>query len=505
MKKDKLITIRVNELVREKFNQWCNQQGLSASEFLSNIIDDCVSDNYLISSNNKDKSQKVARQKLIALEAKIADLSSQVASFTLISQEGATLTESASQQVQPYFDIANKVGVLEKQIENILGQGNSISNLIENKLDKNDLDGLIQSKIDSVLQLNSLSQKLDDKLDTHQVEILVQSKIDSIFDFDSLLEMIDNKLDKKELKALLKSQVKSILSESNLLKQIDSKLNNTIDKQEVETLVKSLINSTLSESNLLKQIDSKLNNTIDKQEVETLVKSLVNSTFNQDSLLKVIDKMIDDKLREVEAKVTNLTTDYNHLSLAIDSYIDKDTIFQLLDQKVDALPKDFPLLNKTETLSDKKLTNQVSSTFEVTEEVSIDNIEDGLQSENDLQIIEKIYLEPKISQQVNPEKEVTMELEGEKSIAKAIDDFDDTEKQIPLAFQQLSLGEIKVTVLAKSLGINRTKLQRVAEAIEGGKQPQNDFFPQLWDYVKLESIKNEDTKGKVVRVWTKIK
>lgn len=463
MKKDKLITIRVNEHIRDQFNQWCNEQGLSVSEFLSNIIEDCASGNYEMSSNNKDKSQKIARQKLIALEAKIEDLSSQLASFTAVSQEGATLTEFATQQVQPSFDIANKVGVLEKQIENILSEGNSISNLIESKLDKNELEPLVKSKIDSVLSLDKLLEKLDDKLDTHQVEILVQSKIDSIFDFNSLLETIDNKLDKKELKALVKSQVKSTLTESNLLKQIDSKL----DKQEVETLV--------------------------------------NSTFNQDSLLKVIDKMIDDKLMEVEAKVTNLTTDYNHLSLAIDTYIDKDTINQLVDQKVDALPKDFPLLNKIETLSDKKSINQVSSTFEITEEVSLDNLEDISPTENDQQIIEKIDLALEISQQVSPEKEVTMEVEGEKSIAEAIDEFDDADEQIPLAFQQLPLGEIKVTVLAKSLGINRTKLQRVAEAIEGGKQPQNDFFPQLWDYVKLESLKNEDTKGKVVRVWTKIK
>ncbi|MBL1211700.1 hypothetical protein, partial [Geminocystis sp. GBBB08] len=82
MKKDKLITIRVNEQIREKFNQWCNEQGLSVSEFLSNIIEDCANGSYEMSSNNKDKSNKIARQKLIALEAKIEELSSQIASLT---------------------------------------------------------------------------------------------------------------------------------------------------------------------------------------------------------------------------------------------------------------------------------------------------------------------------------------------------------------------------------------------------------------------------------------
>lgn len=290
MKKDKLITIRVNEQIRDKFNQWCNEQGLSASEFLSNIIEDCVSGNYEMSSNNKDKSQKIARQKLIALEAKIEDLSSQINSLTLIAQEGANLKDSASQYV-------DKIGVLEKQIDNILSQGYSISNLIDNQLDKNELEALIESKIDSVLDLSSLSNKLDDQLDKFELENLIQAKIDSIFNLNSILEKIDNKLDKNELEVLIESKIDSVFNLNSLLEKIDNKLDNKLDKLEAETLVQTF----------------------------------VNSTFNQNSLSKMIDIKIDTKWADLQNQITKSGAENNNLAKPIDNHIDKDSVNSRLE------------------------------------------------------------------------------------------------------------------------------------------------------------------------------
>jgi hypothetical protein len=486
MKKDKLITIRVNSQVRDKFNQWCNDQELSASEFLSNIIDDCVSGNYEMSSNNKDRSNKIARQKLIALEAKLEEMSSQIASFTQRSQEEG---RSALQQPQPDFDIADKVKVLEKQIADVSSQGESISKLIDDKLDKNKLDGLVESKIhsifdvdslyktldnkldtkevevlveskiDSLLNFNELSEKLDNKLDTKQVEVLVESKIDSLLNFNELSEKLDNKLDTKQVEVLVESKIDSLLNFNELSEKLDSKL----DKDELEALVKSQVESILIESNLVKQIETKLDNTIDKNEVQTLVQSRVDSSLlNQDSLLKVIEKMIDDKL-------------INQVSLPLE-VADEVSMDNLGD---------------------------ISSTGN--QEVSIDNPEDISSTENDQPIIEQSDNHTENTEEVSLEKEVSVEVESEESIAETIDNLEDIKEQIPLAFQQLPLGELKVTALAKSLGIAHSKLGRIAEAIEKQKEPNLDFFPQLWDYVKLDFVKDENGEGKPVRVWSKIK
>ena len=445
MKKDKLITIRVNEQIRDKFNQWCNEQGLSASEFLYNIIEDCVSGNYEMSSNNKERSNKIARQRLIALEAKLEKMSSQIASVIQRSQEEAISLVSALQQPQPNFDITDKVKVLEKQIADVSCQGENISKLIDDKLDKNDLDGLVESKIHSIFDVDSLYKTLDNKLDTEQVEVLVESKIDSLFNFNELSEKLDSKLDKDELEALVKSQLESILMESNLVKQIENKLYNTIDKQEVQTLVKSLVDSSL---------------------------------LNQDSLLKVIEKMIDDKL-----------INQVYLPLEVADEVSIDNLGDISSRANQEVTSNNP--------------DDISSTGN--EEESIDNPDDISSTGNDEAIIEKTDNQSENAEEVSPEKEVSLEVESEESIAEAIDNVQERKEKIPLAFQELPLGKLKVTALAQSLGIAHSKLGRIAEAIEKQKEPNLDFFPQLWDYVRLDLVKDENDKGKTRRVWSKIK
>jgi hypothetical protein len=329
---------------------------------------------------------------------------------------------------------------------------------------------LIQSKINSISNLDCLSEKIDNKLDKDELEALIESQINSVFDLNSISQRLDTKLDKDELEALIESQINSVIDLNSISQRLDTKL----DKNELEVLVKSQVESILTEANLLKQIDSKLHNTIDKEGLQTLVKSLVNSTFNQDSLLKVIDKMIDDKLKTVASPPFDVAEGVN-------------------------------------------IDNQEDVSFTENEEVelSIDNVEDISSTENDDQIIEETE-ETNYTEQISPEKEATMEVKLEKSIAEAIDDVEDTQQQIqiPLAFQQLPLGVVKVTALAKSLGINHVTLGRIAQNIEKGKSYNIDFFPQLWDYVEFESVRkkdtsedteSEDTKGKVVRVWKKIK
>ena len=445
MKKDKLITIRVNEQIRDKFNQWCNEQGLSASEFLYNIIEDCVSGNYEMSSNNKERSNKIARQRLIALEAKLEKMSSQIASVIQRSQEEAISLVSALQQPQPNFDITDKVKVLEKQIADVSCQGENISKLIDDKLDKNDLDGLVESKIHSIFDVDSLYKTLDNKLDTEQVEVLVESKIDSLFNFNELSEKLDSKLDKDELEALVKSQLESILMESNLVKQIENKLYNTIDKQEVQTLVKSLVDSSL---------------------------------LNQDSLLKVIEKMIDDKL-----------INQVYLPLEVADEVSIDNLGDISSRANQEVTSNNP--------------DDISSTGN--EEESIDNPDDISSTGNDEAIIEKTDNQSENAEEVSPEKEVSLEVESEESIAEALDNVQERKEKIPLAFQELPLGKLKVTALAQSLGIAHSKLGRIAEAIEKQKEPNLDFFPQLWDYVRLDLVKDENDKGKTRRVWSKIK
>ncbi|NCO76563.1 MAG: hypothetical protein GW856_15220 [Cyanobacteria bacterium] len=475
MKKDKLITIRVNEQIRDKFNQWCNEQGLSASEFLYNIIEDCVSGNYEMSSNNKERSNKIARQRLIALEAKLEKMSSQIASVIQRSQEEAISLVSALQQPQPNFDITDKVKVLEKQIADVSCQGENISKLIDDKLDKNDLDGLVESKIHSIFDVDSLYKTLDNKLDTEQVEVLVESKIDSLFNFNELSGKLDNKLDTEQVEVLVESKIDSLFNFNELSEKLDSKL----DKDELEALVKSQLESILMESNLVKQIENKLYNTIDKQEVQTLVKSLVDSSLlNQDSLLKVIEKMIDDKL-----------INQVYLPLEVADEVSIDNLGDISSRANQEVTSNNP--------------DDISSTGN--EEESIDNPDDISSTGNDEAIIEKTDNQSENAEEVSPEKEVSLEVESEESIAEAIDNVQERKEKIPLAFQELPLGKLKVTALAQSLGIAHSKLGRIAEAIEKQKEPNLDFFPQLWDYVRLDLVKDENDKGKTRRVWSKIK
>lgn len=244
MKKDKLITIRVNNQVRDKFNEWCTEQGLSTSEFLSNIIEDCVTGNYEMSSNNKEKSNKIARQRLIALEARLEEISSQMNSFTQMIQQETIPNKSASEQ--SYFEIVNKVEVLQEQI-------NCISNQIENKLDKHRLDSLIESKINS--------------------------------DLNNLLKTIDTKLDKNELEVFIRNELESTLTDSDLFKKIDSKLDNTIDKNQLETLVKSLITSELNQDTLFKAIDKKIDNKL---------ADLLHEIAKENNIVKPIDICTDE-------------------------------------------------------------------------------------------------------------------------------------------------------------------------------------------------------------------
>ncbi|BAQ67144.1 hypothetical protein GM3709_3909 (plasmid) [Geminocystis sp. NIES-3709] len=354
MKKDKLITIRVNEQIRDKFNQWCNEQGLSVSEFLSNIIEDCANGSYEMSSNNKDKSNKIARQKLIALEAKIEQLSSQVASFTSMTQEGV---------------VTERIGVLEEQINTILNNAQGTSIPIDNQLDTKDLDALIQSKIDSIFDFNSLLEKIDNKLDKDELEVLIRSQINSVFDVDSLSKKLDNKLDKNELEVLIRSQINSVFDVDSLSQKLDDKLDkdelealirsqinsvfdldslfekidNKLDKNELEALIQNQVDSIFSESNLLKQIYDKLDDRLDNQKVETLVESLINSTFNQDSLFKMIDTKIDNKWADLHNQIMKLSTatENNNLAIPIDKNIDKDTVKSPLD-----LALEEPLENK---------------------------------------------------------------------------------------------------------------------------------------------------------------
>lgn len=444
MKKDKLITVRVNGQVRDKFNQWCNEQGLSASEFLSNIIEDCVTGDYEMSSNNKDRSNKIARQRLIALEAKFEEMSSQLASFTQMTQEegGSTL-----QQLEAGFDIAEKVEVLEKQIEHLSSQGESISKLIDDKLDKNELDDLVESKIHSVFNLESLYQTLDNKLDTEQVEVLVESKIDSLFNFNKLSEKLDSKLDKDELEASVKSQVESILIDSNLVKQIETKLHNTIDKQEVQTLVKSL----------------------------------VDSTFSQNSLLKMIEKMIDDKLM-------------NQVSFPLE-VAEEESIDNAED--ISSMENDQPIIEQSDNQSENA--EEVSPEKEVSVEVeSEESIAEAIDDSDDTD--EQITdLETDIEKQVSQLQQV--ETDGGNISTESTLPLDLT--VIPQPFLALPKGKVATNMLAKVLGI--TYSVRVTELANGKRKTLP--FPEFWDYMKVETIVRINKNGEEVNryQWIKIK
>jgi len=443
MKKDKLITIRVNGQVRDKFNQWCNKQGLSASEFLSNIIEDCASGDYEMSSNNKERSNKVARQKLIALEAKFEEMSSQLASFTPMTQEGGG---STLQQPEAGFDLAEKVEALEKQIQSLSSQGQSISKLIDDKLDKNDLDGLVESKIHSVFNVESLYQTLDNKLDIEQVEVLVESKIDSLFNFNELSAKLDSKLDKDELEALVKSYVESILIESNLVKQIETKLHNTIDKQEVQTLVKSLVDSTLS----------------------------------QDSLLKVIEKMIDDKLMNQVSPPLEVVEE-----VSIDNAEDISSMEN--DQSI-IEPTDNQSENAEEVSPEKEVSVEVESEESIAK--AIDDLDD-----TDEQITD---LETDIEKQVSQLQEV--ETDGGNISTESTLPSDLT--VIPQAFLALPKGKVETKILAQTLGLSSSA--RVSELASGKKKAP---FPEFWDYMEVKATTKTYKNGKQVNSydWTKIR
>ena len=81
MKKDKLITIRVTEETRDKFNDWCKANKLKGSIFLYEIISGCINGHITpsLTSQKIDNSiDSKASQKIVELENQVKNLSSQL-------------------------------------------------------------------------------------------------------------------------------------------------------------------------------------------------------------------------------------------------------------------------------------------------------------------------------------------------------------------------------------------------------------------------------------------
>lgn len=82
MAKDKLITIRIEDLKREAFKNWANSKKLDVSAFLHDVIDACLDgriDEKIISSNRLDSTQgKILNDRLDIIEKRLASLTSQL-------------------------------------------------------------------------------------------------------------------------------------------------------------------------------------------------------------------------------------------------------------------------------------------------------------------------------------------------------------------------------------------------------------------------------------------
>ena len=82
MAKNKLITIRIEDLKREAFKNWANSKNLDVSAFLHDVIDACLDgriDEKIISSCRLDSvTGELLRQRIDIIEKRLANLDSQL-------------------------------------------------------------------------------------------------------------------------------------------------------------------------------------------------------------------------------------------------------------------------------------------------------------------------------------------------------------------------------------------------------------------------------------------
>jgi len=82
MAKDKLITIRIEDLKREAFKNWANSKDLDVSAFLYDVIDACLDgriDERMISSSRLDnRRENLPNDRIDIIEKKLANLTEQL-------------------------------------------------------------------------------------------------------------------------------------------------------------------------------------------------------------------------------------------------------------------------------------------------------------------------------------------------------------------------------------------------------------------------------------------
>lgn len=444
MKKDKLITVRVNEQIRDKFNQWCAEQGLSASEFLSNIIEDCASGDYEMSSNNKNKSNKIARQKVIALEAKFEEMSSHLASVIPTAQ-AESVVQIADEEVR------EKISFLESQIALISNNHhhqNNLSNSIDNVIDKGEIERFVETKVDSLLHSASILEKLESVLDVKKVERLLESKVDSFLNPASILKRLDNVLDKYKNDYLreLEGRVDAFLTNECLLKKIegliDKKWTNELLSQESLPLTKTANNDySVAESFVVKDNKSLIG---------------IDDVKNQSEQLSGQEVIQDASQEEVQLTLTDTQDDIKNDSQ---------------DQSQDANQEEVQL-TLTASESDSENASQELTQYdsgEVTQEAKND-IQDNIQ--NDTQNAKKAI-------------EISLPLKS---------------NNIPQAFLDLPQGTVSTKDLANSLNLASARISEIA----AGKKKTLPF-DEFWDYLEVEKDINilDNGKQRILYKWRK--
>ena len=175
MAKDKLITIRIEDLKREAFKNWTKSKNLDVSAFLHDVIDACLDgsiDEKIISSNRLDNTQgKLLNDRLNIIEKRLASLTSQ---FELCIDKQLDVY---CQEIDKKID--ERLVKYENEIERLRLEFNrsqielsvlKLDSSIDSSIDSIalELDSSIDSSIDSTKQEKPISQE-DNQEDKQEI------------------------------------------------------------------------------------------------------------------------------------------------------------------------------------------------------------------------------------------------------------------------------------------------------------------------------------------------
>jgi hypothetical protein len=149
MKRDKLLTIRIDEEKRKAFNSWCKEQNYSCSKFLSDIIEACL-DNRIdksilteisVSSQSRDIKRQQQLDKLLDKLEQISQRVSKLERFAFSTPETAKKTTR-----EPPHSTSNRLNLATQLVDQKSEPPSSTSSQLKEDLRQRAIDILWANK-----------------------------------------------------------------------------------------------------------------------------------------------------------------------------------------------------------------------------------------------------------------------------------------------------------------------------------------------------------------------